>query len=81
MQKKKNWYSLPKHEIYLLLFLIIYPTIFFLPWSYNIMFLNVSLLAWSALVLSIVAPVISIIMLVNEHKFSLKTDAKKNVRL
>ncbi|MFZ5633338.1 MAG: hypothetical protein ACOY40_10875 [Bacillota bacterium] len=79
MDKKGNWFPIPRRELYLLLFLVLYPTIFFLPWSYNIMVLNVSLLAWGAYALFFLAPIISIITLMNGHRSSEKTESKKNL--
>lgn len=79
MDKKGNWFPMPRRELYLILFLIIYPTIFFLPWSYNVMFLNVSMLAWGAYALFFLAPIISIITLVTTHKNSLKTESQKDL--
>lgn len=79
MDKKGNWFPIPRRELYLLLFLVLYPTIFFLPWSYNIMVLNVSILAWGAYALFFLAPIISIITLVMGHRSSEKTESKKNL--
>jgi len=79
MEKKGNWFHIPRRELYLLLFLVIYPTIFFLPWSYNVMVLNVSLLAWGAYALFFLAPIISIITLVTGNRSSEKIETKKNL--
>ncbi|MBF7082750.1 hypothetical protein IT084_07125 [Desulfallas sp. Bu1-1] len=80
MLNKKNWFSMPKRELFLLLFLIIYPIVFFLPWTYNIMILNVTLLAWGAYALYFLAPIVSIIVLSSEQR-TIETDKKTNVSI
>lgn len=62
-----DWYRVPKSEGWLLLCLIVYAVIFFLPWSYDVMILNVTLQAWGAYALHILAPVAAIMLILKSR--------------
>ncbi|PIC62692.1 hypothetical protein CSV79_15710 [Sporosarcina sp. P13] len=65
---KKNWFLLSRRNLLFVIALIAYPIIFFLPWSYDILLLEVSLLAWSAFLLSLLAPTIGILLVLTEKE-------------
>lgn len=62
MEKKSNWFSMPKKDAILLIGIIIYVIIFFFPWTYDIKILNISLLAWGGALLFLLAPITGMIL-------------------
>ncbi|MEB1806503.1 MAG: hypothetical protein LPK26_04205 [Bacillaceae bacterium] len=77
----KQWYSLPRRDAVLLIGLIVYSAIFFLPWSYNIMIFNVTLLAWGAYGLHLIAPVAAILFILSERTAKVSVDQKQDQQL
>lgn len=66
MEKKSHWFHMPKKDGIFILFLVIYVVLFFLPWSYEMTLLNISLLAWGASFLFLLAPVLGIVLTLAE---------------
>lgn len=77
----KQWYSLPRRDCVLLIGLIVYSAIFFLPWSYDIMIFNVTLLAWGAYGLHLIAPVVAILFILSERNANVSVDHKQDQQL
>lgn len=68
MGKNKNWFKMPKKDVIFLIGIVLYVLMFFLPWTYEIKILGVSLLAWGGALLFLLAPITGIILtLVNDH--------------
>ncbi|WP_209123136.1 hypothetical protein [Alkalihalobacillus sp. BA299] len=77
----KQWYSLSRRDSCLLIGIIVYSLIFFLPWSYNIMIFNVTLLAWGAYGLHLIAPIVAILFILNDSKSKIIVDQSKHQQL
>ena len=73
-----QWFHLPRRDGLFLLGLVLYPVIFFLPWSYEIKILNVTLLAWGAYLLHILAPVTAIWLILTSRSQSVKINQSKS---
>ncbi|WP_368503211.1 hypothetical protein AB3N04_13210 [Alkalihalophilus sp. As8PL] len=74
-----NWYRLPKSEGIFLSAIIIYAVIFFLPWSYDVMIMNITLQAWGAYGLHILAPVIAIYLIMQNKETKVTADRKQSL--
>lgn len=68
--QEKNWFLFPRRDALFILGLIVYTIIFFSPWTYDVMILNISLLAWGAYLLCILAPVTGILLALGEKESS-----------
>ncbi|UJL45521.1 hypothetical protein KFZ58_14095 [Virgibacillus sp. NKC19-16] len=66
MPNSKNWFRIPLRDGLFLIGLIGYVVAIFLPWSYDIKILNISLLAWGAGLLFLLAPITGIILTLAE---------------
>lgn len=66
MDKKDNWYKLRTGEKFFLVSIIFYVILFFLPWSYNIMILDITLMAWAGLLLFFLAPITGLYLILTE---------------
>ena len=66
MHGNRNWFPLPKKDAIFILFIILYVILMFLPWSHNIKILNISLLAWGAALLFLLAPITGILLTISE---------------
>lgn len=71
--KEKNWFPFPRHDGLFIIGLVLYTIIFFSPWTYDVMILNITLLAWGAYLLCILAPVTGILLALRGHDTNLKT--------
>lgn len=60
--EKNNWFKMPKRDGIFGLSIILYVVLFFLPWSYDIKLLNISLLAWAAALLFLLAPITGLLL-------------------
>ncbi len=68
--KNSNWFPVKRQDLFVVLFILVYVIVFFLPWSYDVMFYNISLNAWASLALFIIAPLLSIVIISNAAKGS-----------
>jgi|GEM_PF-4917082 len=57
-----NWFKIPKRDGIFGVSIVLYVVLFFLPWSYDIKILNISLLAWAAALLFLLAPVTGLVL-------------------
>ncbi|MBU8906942.1 hypothetical protein [Desertibacillus haloalkaliphilus] len=64
MNKNKQWFSLPRRDCFFLIGILLYTIIFFLPWSYEITILNITLVAWAAYLLHVLAPIVGILLII-----------------
>jgi hypothetical protein len=74
-----QWFHLPRRDGLFLLGLVLYTVIFFLPWSYEIKILNVTLLAWGAYLLHILAPATAIWLILTSKSQSVKINQSKSL--
>jgi glucan phosphoethanolaminetransferase (alkaline phosphatase superfamily) len=65
---KGNWFLLQRKEVYFIVGVLLYMLVFFMPWSYNITFLNVSLLAWAAYFMLFLGPIWGILLTLSDPK-------------
>jgi hypothetical protein len=77
LQKKSNWYPIPRRDGVFALGLVLYAVIFFLPWSYDIEILNVSLLAWGAYLLHLIAPIAGILLALRDKPTNQKLTTQR----
>jgi hypothetical protein len=68
--QEKNWFPFPRRDGLFIFGLIVYTIIFFSPWTYDVMILNISLLAWGAYLLCILAPLGGILLALGEKESS-----------
>jgi hypothetical protein len=66
LKNKGNWIVMPLRERIFLVALVVYAVVFFLPWTHDITFLNLSIMVWGTYLLTFMAPIISIIFLLSE---------------
>ncbi|MCM3584995.1 hypothetical protein M3182_04445 [Mesobacillus maritimus] len=72
--QENNWFPLPRRDGLFILGLLLYTVIFFSPWTYNVMILNISLLAWGAYLLCILAPLTGIMLALKDKEANLETN-------
>jgi uncharacterized integral membrane protein len=82
MSKNSNWFSVSRHDGIFLIAILLYVVVFFLPWSYDIKILNVSLLAWGAYLLFLFAPIIGICLAfqIKSEKITTQKENKKEIK-
>ncbi|MBB6450120.1 hypothetical protein HNR44_002098 [Geomicrobium halophilum] len=68
--KGKKWYKIRPRDGIFLLGIFFYVIVFFLPWSYDVMILNVSLVAWGAYLLHVLVPAVGILLIISEKDIS-----------
>ncbi|WP_211202225.1 hypothetical protein [Salicibibacter cibarius] len=69
--KEKNWFKMPFREGLLIILIVLFLLVFMLPWSYDITFLNISLVAWGGLSLQLIIPLLAIVLTWENKKRSL----------
>ncbi|WP_096189941.1 hypothetical protein [Evansella halocellulosilytica] len=67
MKENRNWYPMPRGEKWYLIGLVLYVTLFLLPWSYQIELLNVSLVVWGSILLFFIAPIAGLYLVLTEN--------------
>ncbi|QQK80479.1 hypothetical protein HUG20_11615 [Salicibibacter cibi] len=77
--KEKNWFKMPFREGLLIILIVLFLIVFMLPWSYDITFLNISLVAWIGLSLQLVIPLLAIALTWENKKENQNKGEKSNV--
>ncbi|QQK76563.1 hypothetical protein HUG15_13990 [Salicibibacter cibarius] len=62
---------MPFREGLLIILIVLFLLVFMLPWSYDITFLNISLVAWGGLSLQLIIPLLAIVLTWENKKRSL----------
>ncbi|WP_054635891.1 MULTISPECIES: hypothetical protein [Bacillaceae] len=75
-----NWYRLPKGEGWFLVGIFLYAGVFFLPWSYDVMILHLTLQAWGAYALHLIAPVVAIYLIIRSKSKEVNIDSERSNR-
>ncbi|SES63807.1 hypothetical protein SAMN05421676_10124 [Salinibacillus kushneri] len=68
MKESRNWFPMPKKDAIFFIAIVLYVLLFFLPWTYEIKLLDISLVAWGGSLLFFLTPITGILVALSERQ-------------